>query len=344
MKIVFFGTPEYVLPILESLHKSFKNPKSESGIVAVVTQKPKPTGRKQIITYSPVDAWAHKKNVPIFYKSEDLIKNRVKADIGVLAAYGEFIPKFVISHLSFVILNIHPSLLPLWRGSSPVQASIIAGDKITGATIIKIDELLDHGPIVSAFKEEILPDDTNESLRKRLFERSAEVAVALLPAYIKGKITPRPQLHEKATYTTQIKKSDAFIPPKYISANLQGETLQAQWEIPFMNTKYSQASLIKNYSLVPNAYTLDCFIRAMQPWPVSWTYVQLGKRQEVKGKQSLPLRGKRLKILKAHVEKTQFTVHRSPYTKLVLDEVQLEGKNPVSWKQFKEAYTTAIFE
>ena len=334
MKIVFFGTPEYVLPILDSLHKSFKNPKFESGIVAVVTQKPKPAGRKQIITYSSVDAWAHKKNIPIFYKSHDFVNRKIKADVGILASYGEIIPKSVIEHFKFGILNIHPSLLPLWRGSSPVQASIISGDKITGTTIIKIDELLDHGPIVSQFKEEVQEEDTAYTLRSRLFDRSAEVTVALLTAYIKGKITPRPQLHEKATYTTQIKKSDAFIDPKIIEASLKGQVLEKKWKIQF----------VKNYSLNPTPYTLVRFIRAMQPWPVSWTYVQLGKGQELKGKQSLPLRGKRLKILNAHVEKTPPTTHHPPFTKLVLDEVQLEAKNPVSWKQFKEAYTTAIFE
>jgi methionyl-tRNA formyltransferase len=333
MKIIFFGTPEYVLPILELLHKSFKNPKIESGIVAVVTQKPKPTGRKQIITYSPVDAWAHKKNIPIFYKPLDFVNKKIKADVGILASYGEIIPKSVIEFFKYGILNIHPSLLPLWRGSSPVQASIIAGDKITGTTIIKIDEILDHGPIVSQFKEEVQEEDTTDTLRSRLFARSAEVLTTLLPAYLAGKITHRKQDHKKATITRQIKKSDAFIPPKYISANLQGETLQAHWEIPFMNTKYSQASLIKNYSLNLTPYTLERFIRAMQPWPVSWTNVQLNSRHKTKDL-------KRLKIIKTHVEQ-DLSLKSSV---LRLEVVQLEGKNPVSWKQFKEAYNTAIFE
>ena len=337
MKIVFFGTPEYVLPILDSLHKSFKNPKFESGIVAVVTQKPKPAGRKQIITYSSVDAWAHKKNIPIFYKSHYFVNRKIKSDVGILASYGEIIPKSVIEHFKFGSLNIHPSLLPLWRGSSPVQASIISGDKITGATIIKIDELLDHGPIVSQFKEEVQEEDTTDTLRSRLFARSAEVAVALLPPYIKGKITPRPQLHEKATYTTQIKKSDAFIDPKIIKASLEGQALKKKWKIPFMNTKYSQASLIKDFTIHYSPSTIHRFIRAMQPWPVSWTYVQLSSKLKAES-------SKRLKVLKAHIEKSPSTIHHPPFTKLVLDEVQLEGKNPVSWKQFKEAYTTAIFE
>lgn len=346
MKIVFFGTPEYVLPILETLYKSFKNPKIESGVVAVVTQPPKPTGRKQKLVYSPVDAWAYKKKIPIFHSSNEFFKGELKADVGILAAYGEIIPKIVIGHLKFGILNIHPSLLPNWRGASPIQASIINGDVATGVTIIKIDEKLDHGPIISQFKEKILDTDTTDSLRKRLFERSSDVITSLLPAYLKGKIKSREQEHHKATFTRTIKKEDAQIPPEILNQVLQGETLQNQWQIPFMKTKYSQASLspkgkallisksqallIKDYTLYPNPHTLERFIRAMNPWPIAWTQVNLGKRQEVKGK--------RLKILKAHLEPSQTTSYQLPATKLILDEVQLEGKNPVSWKQFKEAY------
>lgn len=330
MKTIFFGTPDYVLPILNSLHKEFKGRSYKSPIVAIVTQKPMPAGRKQKLTYSAVDSWAHKKKLPVFYNPNELVKKNIKADLGVLAAYGEIIPKFVIDHLSFDILNVHPSLLPSLRGASPVQAAIVMAERKTGVTIIKIDELLDHGPIVSQFSEEILPKDTTDSLRRRLFERSAEVIKTLLPAYLKGKIVTREQDHKSATFTRLIKKDDAFIPPKYLGACLQGRTLQADWEIPF----------IKNYSLLPSPYTLERFIRAMQPWPQAWTYVQLTEKRKnpVKSSQSSDNGAgekteKRLKILKAHLEPTTIN-HQS----LIIDEIQLEGKNPVSWKQFRQAY------
>lgn len=343
MKLVFFGTPDYVLPILEKLHKSFNNPKIESGVVGVVTQPPKPTGRKQKLVYCPVDTWAYKKRIPIFHSSEAYFKSSVVADIGVLAAYGEIIPKFVIGHFKFGILNIHPSLLPNWRGASPVQASIINGDEITGVTIIKLDEKLDHGPIISQFKEKVLDTDTSESLRKRLFERSAAVLATLLPAYFAGKIKPRDQDHKKATFTRQIKKDDAFIDPKIINASLKGQALKKWWEIPFMKTKDSQASLSpKGKALLIKDFTIHCtpstvhrFIRAMHPWPVAWSRIRISGKQDTR----------RLKILKAHLEvqnDERRTKNKKPY--LVLDKVQLEGKNPVSWKQFKEAYKTAIFE
>ncbi len=326
MKIVFFGTPDYVLPILDTLHKEFKERSSKSSIVAVVTQAARPAGRKKILTYSPVDAWAHKKKIPVFYNSQDLVEQKVEADLGILAAYGLIVPNNAIKYFPFGILNIHPSLLPKFRGASPIQASIISGDNETGVTIIKLDNKVDHGPIISQFKERVLPTDTTDSLRKRLFKQSAEVLVTLLPAYLKGKITPRKQDHKKATFTTLLKKEYGFIPPKYLDATLQGKSFKGKWKIPF----------IKDYTLNPTPYTLERFIRAMQPWPISWTYIQLNSKLKAQS-------SKRLKILRAHLEPN--TEHRALNTKqiLVLDEVQLEGKNPVSWKQFKQAYPKAKF-
>lgn len=207
MRIIFFGTPDYVLPILNKIHKEFVTGPGKSPIVAVVTQEPKPVGRKQILTYSPVDKWAHDRNIPVIY---DL--NKVpKADLGIVASYGRIIPKFLISNFKFEILNIHPSLLPKYRGASPIQASIIAGDKITGVTIIKMDEGMDTGDIVTQFKEEILETDTFESLRNRLFEKSASVLTELIEPYMKGKIKLKKQNNEEATVTKIITKQDGFV-------------------------------------------------------------------------------------------------------------------------------------
>jgi len=312
MRIVFFGTPEYILPVLTSLHKTFKSKSGISPIVAVVTQSPKPVGRKKVLTYSPVDKWAHERKIPVYYHCKKLLEENVSADLGVLASFGQIIPKEIINLFPHGILNIHPSLLPKYKGSSPVRAVIVSGDKETGVTIIKLDEKVDHGLVISQFTEEVQVKDTTETLRKRLFEKSAKVLIELLPHYLKGQITPKKQEHDKAVYTIQIKKEHAFIPPKCLAAALAGKTIKEEWKIPF----------IKKYSLFPGPETLDGFIRAMQPWPLAWTHVTFTKTT------------KRLKILKAHLENG----------KLILDEIQLEGKNPVSWKQFREGYPKVIFE
>src|SRR3990167_7383010 len=153
MKIIFFGTPDYVLPILTNLHKKFVTGPGISPIVAVVTQSPKPTDRKRIILYTPVDKWAHEREIPTFYKAGELLKEDIVADLGICAAYGEIIPKTVINSFKFGILNVHPSLLPKFRGASPISAAIMAGDTQTGVSIIKMDEKVDHGPIITQFKE-----------------------------------------------------------------------------------------------------------------------------------------------------------------------------------------------
>jgi methionyl-tRNA formyltransferase len=340
MRVIFFGTPNYVIPILDALHKAFKSKSGESPVVAVVTQKPKPIGRKKVIEYSAVDKWARKIGVKVLSRLDT--KTMPNADVGVLASYGGIIPTVIIDHCKFGILNVHPSLLPKYRGASPVPAALIAGEKETGVSIIKLDSELDHGPIVAQFKKEILDNDTTETLRDRSFEKSAEVLIALLPSYMKGKIISRKQDHKNATFTRQITKQDAFVPPKYLRHTLQGGTFKGKWKIPF----------IKNYSLVPSPHSLERFIRAMQPWPISWTNVQLNSKSKI---QKSKLYIKRLKILKAHTEPVRInpqvsqrkpvTNHRSPITdhKLVFDEVQLEGKNPVSWKQFEEGYPNFEF-
>ncbi|QQG41512.1 MAG: methionyl-tRNA formyltransferase [Candidatus Woesebacteria bacterium] len=282
MKIVFFGTPDYVLPVLTTLHKKFVSGPGKSPIVAVVTQSPKPTGRKQYLTYSPVDKWAHERKVFTHYSAEELIDANLDMEVGILASYGEIIKKEVIDLFPKGILVIHPSLLPAYRGASPIQAAIANGDTQTGVTIFKMDEKVDHGPIITQFKEEVLPDDTFETLRTRLFERSAEVLTEMIEPYLKGKITPKTQDETDATYTKIVKREDGFI-----------------------DLKKDSPEKIERLS------------RAMYPWPGIWTYLPNEKR---------------LKILKCHLENG----------KLILDEVQLEGKNPVSWKQFEEAYKAEL--
>jgi methionyl-tRNA formyltransferase len=294
VKIVFFGTPDYVMPILTLLHKRFVTGPGKSPIVAVVTQSPKPVGRREIVTFSPVDHWAHEHRVHIHYSANELAIDGIEADLGVLASYGEIIKPEVIKLFPHGILVIHPSLLPKYRGASPVPAAIANGDAVTGVTIFKMDEKLDHGPIVSQFMEEILPTDDGETLRTRLFARSAEVLVELMKPYLQNKITPKTQDDSQASFTKILTRENGFID---------------------INKKSPEE--------------VERLIRAMQPWPGAWTLVNLQITKSANDKSET----KRLKIHKAHVEEG----------KLVLDEVQLEGKDRVSWKLFKDGYNDAKF-
>lgn len=297
MRIIFFGTPEYVLPILEKLHKYHE-------IVAVVTQSPKPMGREKVLSYSAVDSWAHKKHIPKFFEYSEL----PEADMGVCASFGMIVPKVVLDNFKYGVLNVHPSLLPQFRGSSPIQATLITGVNPTGVSIIKMNDKLDQGPVLTQFKDDVLETDTNETLRERLFEKSAEVLLEMIPAYIEGKIKLKPQNEDKATFTTMIKKEDAFIPAEYLKNAMEINSTKEQWNIGF----------IKNLTITPTAKVLNSFIKAMKPWPIAWTKIMIREKEQ------------RIKILASHInDETGY---------LEIDEVQLEGKNPSTWKQFKGAY------
>lgn len=322
MKIVFFGTPNYVIPIIENLHKEFKE-RSESPISAVVTQEPKLSGRNQEKTFSPVDTWAFQRKKPVFFNPMDIVRENIPADIGVLASFGKIIPEAVIKHFRYGIVNIHPSLLPLWRGSSPIQASILSGEKITGVTFMKLDPLLDHGPVISSFKEEINDADNSESLRYRLFERAAEVLTGLIPAYINGKVKLKPQDHEKATFTKQLTKEDGHIASDILNLLINNkEEKPIDINIPWMKVDGKPIAVASTPTNIFN------FIRSMYPWPEAWTTVNI-KGQKL-----------RLKLLKSHLS---HSVQDVTVKKLIIDEVQLEGKSPVSWKQFLEGYPQTSF-
>jgi len=224
-----------------------------------------------------------------------IVKNlKDKPDVGVLASYGKILPSEILAIPKYGILNIHPSLLPKYRGASPVQAAILAGDKETGVSIIKMDEKVDHGPIVAQFAEKILLTDTAESLYQHLFTSGAEVLLTILPAYLKDQIELRQQNDSQSTYTKKLTRDDGKI----------------DWK-------------------KPDEY-LERFIRAMSPWPGSWTMIGILPISSDRGG-SVKLR--QLKILRAHLE------NLSPDTcHLIPDLVQLEGKKPVSFKQFQEGY------
>ncbi len=240
-KVIFFGTPDYVIPILESLYKNYK-------LVAVVTQPPKLAGRKQLKVFSSVDNWAHKRKIPVI---TDLKEELPEANLGIVASYGKIIPQNIINHFPNGILNIHPSLLPKYRGAAPIQNQIIDGIKETGITIIKMDEKMDHGPIISKLKDTIESTDTNETLRNHLFKNSAKFLVELIPNYLNNRIKLKPQDHESATFTKIIKKDDGYVDLK--------STPPAEIERKF---------------------------RALKPWPGIWTKVddlpaQTGKRLKI---------------------------------------------------------------
>jgi methionyl-tRNA formyltransferase len=234
---IFFGTPEFVTPICDALLDI-----AEISISGVVSAPDKPVGRKQIMTASPVKLWTQNHDIPAFTIS-DYPFSIIKADIGILAAYGQIIPQEIIDLFPKGILVIHPSLLPKYRGASPIQSAILNGDQKTGCSIIKMDAKMDHGPIVYQFEEEIKQEDTSVDLYNRIFTKTAEILKTVIPNYLKGKIIPQEQNEDEATYCKVLTKQDGFF----------------------------------DLDNPPSAEKLDRMIRAYSPWPGVWTLYQ-GKR------------------------------------------------------------------
>lgn len=211
-RVAFFGTPDFAVPVLEALMDI-----PEITMVTVVTQPDKPIGRKQVVTSTPVKKVAEKYQVPVC--QPDRIKSvkfekcarDVDLDIAIVVAYGKIIPQKLLDIPKQGWINIHGSLLPKYRGASPIQAAILSGEKETGVTLMKIDEGLDTGDIISQKKIPIDSTDNFESLHDKLSHLGADLMKESLLDYLNGKIKSKPQDNSIATKTAIIKKDDGKI-------------------------------------------------------------------------------------------------------------------------------------
>jgi methionyl-tRNA formyltransferase len=236
MKFIFFGTPEFASVILEKLIDSDFKPS------AVVCNPDELVGRKQILTSPPVKILAEKNNIPVFQpkKLRSNLKffeelKKINPNLMIVAAYGKMLPKEILDIPSFGTINVHPSLLPKYRGASPIQSAILNGDKETGVTIMKVDEEMDHGAILSKSQIPMTKSQNYELLSEKLAELGAELLIKTIPDYVSGKIKPVEQNHSEATYTKIINKEDGKI----------------DWS--------------------KSAEEIEIIIRAYYPWPTAWT-------------------------------------------------------------------------
>lgn len=233
LNFVFFGTPEVASETLEILKKNGYMPS------LIVTSPDKPSGRKMLLTPPPVKIWAIKNNISyiqpkdikegldIVFKSiaqadEPSIanfqqkimcgfKNNIQPDLFIVVAYGKIIPENILNIPKLGCINIHYSLLPKYRGASPVESIILNGDAETGVTIQKMEFKMDSGPIVAKEKVKILPDEKASELRTRLIKIGGELLVKTLPNFINGKTKEISQNENEATFCKKIKKEDGLI-------------------------------------------------------------------------------------------------------------------------------------
>lgn len=210
IKIVFMGTSWLSKEVLSSLIEEKYN------IAAVFTQPDKKIGRKQEIKPGPIKELSEIKKIKLFQPAkinEEAIEEirNINPDLIVVFAYGKIIPKEVLEIPKFKCINIHPSLLPKFRGPSPIQNAILAGEKETGITIMLMDEKVDHGDILSQIKVPIDPEDTTETFTKKIIPLSSKLLSETILKWAEGKIKPQKQDESNASYCQLIEREDGHI-------------------------------------------------------------------------------------------------------------------------------------
>ena len=225
MKCVFFGTPEFAAIILEKLINAGYVPE------AVVCNPDRPVGRKKIITPPPTKVLAEKYGIKI-HQPETLANSKFeirnsKLDFFVVAAYSQIIPKEILSIPRLGAIGVHPSLLPKYRGSSPIQSAILNGDEETGVSLYLMDDKMDHGQILSQRKLEFPISNFQFSiLYQKLSELSADLLIETLPKFLNSEIKPLFQDESQSTYTKKFTTEDGRVDPEDLSAAQNGASLE----------------------------------------------------------------------------------------------------------------------
>jgi len=223
-KIVFMGTPFFAVPILKSLYQNGYS------VSVVYTQPPQKSLRGQKINKSPIQGISETLKIeyrtPISLKDNKEEYNYLKeleADIAIVVAYGQIIPKEYLSLVKKGFINIHASLLPKWRGAAPIQRSIMNLDKETGISIMRIGEKLDTGPVCNSYKIEIMPDDNLETISEKLSALAGEKILDNIDEILEDKIEFKEQDHNEASYAAKIKKTEGQIEWSETAENIIGK-------------------------------------------------------------------------------------------------------------------------
>lgn len=241
MRVAFFGTPAFAVPTLQSLLESSHQ------TVLVVTQPDRPRGRGQRVTAGPVKALAMASSVPVL-QPDRLTRDPWEAamaaydiDLGVVAAYGKILPEWLLALPRRGLINVHASLLPKYRGASPIQRAIMEGDAETGVTIMRVVTALDAGATLATVRVPIGDDDRGDAVEARLATAGASLLVATVNRLAQGPVTETPQDEAQASYAPRLKKDDGLI----------------DWQRP--------------------ARAIHNLVRALHPWPHAFTFGPRGR-------------------------------------------------------------------
>ncbi|NJD59522.1 MAG: methionyl-tRNA formyltransferase [Anaerolineae bacterium] len=292
-RTVFMGSPEFALPALRSLATRYP-------VVGVVTQPDRPAGRGRQLSPPPVKLLAEELELPVIQPrrlSEPGAYDQLQQwapELIIVTAFGQILRPAVLELPKYGCINVHGSLLPLWRGAAPIQAAILNGDNLTGITIMRMDSGIDTGPILSQKSLPINRDDNALSLAAKLAELGAELLDETLPRYLSGALTPTAQDENLATYAPMIKKEDGAL----------------------------------NFSFP--AIVLDRKVRAYNPWPGAFTY---WNNQMLKIHRAHPIVGIN-GVAGKHTIYQDLPAIFTGEGLLVLEELQLSGRTSQSGKIF----------
>src|SRR5712691_4181479 len=320
LRIIYMGTPQFAVPPLEALIQGAAPgavlPRGYE-IVTVITRPDKAVGRGQEIVYSPVKEVVLSQGIPVWQPGSLKRPENIEAlaayqaDLFIVAAFGQILPQAVLDLPRYGALNIHASLLPKYRGVSPIAEAILQGDTEAGVTIMLIDAGVDTGPMLLKCSIPISEDETSGSLTSKLAELGSQALLEALPLWITGKITPEPQDELRASHTHMLRKEDGEI----------------SWELP--------------------AAVLARKVRAYTPWPGAYSHWR-GKLLRIVSAHSVPMEPGEpvppgtVTVREEAGHKTLAIVTGSGF--LVVKQIQLEGKKAVSAEEFLRGYPQIIGE
>ena len=304
VRIVFFGTPDFAVPTLRKLLGS------PHPVVAVVTQPDRPRGRGQRVSESPVKALAQARGLPVLQPSRLRDPEFAEAfralqpDLGVVAAYGKLLPEDILSLPRNGMINVHASLLPKYRGAAPVHRAVIDGEAETGVTIMRMEKMLDSGPMLAKVRRPIGPQETSDVIERDLAELGADLLVSVVDQIDAGVHREELQDFMLCSYAPRLTKEEGLI----------------DWTLP--------ASYIHNR------------VRGLYPWPHAYTYLN-GVRLIILQTHVEDARTDAPPGAIVTASRDNLHVATGHEGRIAIDRVQLEGGKPLDIREFLAGHRIA---
>jgi methionyl-tRNA formyltransferase len=301
LRIVFFGSPEFAVPTLRELHAHGHD------VVAVVTQPDKPRGRGQKPGAGPVKAFGEGHGLTVLQPErvrDEAFLARVSSldpDLGVVAAYGRILPAALLALPRFGVINVHASLLPRWRGASPIHRAVMAGDAETGVSIMRIVEALDAGGVFATARRPIGPNDTSVEIERDLAEIGAALVVPVTHALAAGTARETPQDESRVTYAPRLTRDDGVI----------------SWNAP--------------------AASIHNMVRGLHPWPHAVTSLESARvilLRSRAGPEGDRAAGGAAPGEVVRIDRDGIVVAAGGESRVTLLQLQAEGRRPVSAREF----------